>query len=224
MRERSLIEIVQGLIERTYDIEPGLDVTPFIIGDDGYRRFYGWDVLRQTVEAGDHAARTLVRETHEGVRASLYLPDELIRTLEAVPPQRGLCDANVDAFATLTEELDHLLLIAARARASRVLSMFELELHANVSKYLVLSRFLAGSAAVLDDSRRVWLRHHLFEKAEYCDRDPRVRRRYRDAARWAVKLLGGLRRLAVPRRIDELRRFHAASATGKIEIIRRLAA
>lgn len=221
---RSLIEIVQGLLERTYDIEPGLDVSRFIIGDDGYRRFYGLEVLRQTVEAGGHTARTLVRETLEGVRASLYLPDELVRTLEVVPPQRGLCNANVDAFATLTEELDHLLLISARARTGRDLSMFELELHANVSKYLVLSRFLAAGSRVLRDRQRLWLHHHLFDKAEYCDRDPRVRARYRDAARWAVRFLDRIRRLRAERRLCTLRHFHSASATGKVELINALAA
>ena len=93
-------------------------------------------------------ARTLVRETDEGLRASIYYPDRLIRVLEQHPPQHGLCDANVDAFATLVEELDHFLMIVARARSGRPLTLFELELHANVSKHLVLSRFLAGAEVV----------------------------------------------------------------------------
>ena len=38
----SLIEQVQRLLERTYDLESGrVDVGAFLIGDDGYRRLYG---------------------------------------------------------------------------------------------------------------------------------------------------------------------------------------
>ena len=63
-------------------------------------------------------ARTLVRETREGLRACIYYPDGMIRRLELFPPQRGLGDENVDAFADLVEELDHLLLLAERSAAA----------------------------------------------------------------------------------------------------------
>ncbi len=164
----------------------------------------------------------LVRETAEGLRACIYYPDALIERLERYPPQHGLHERNVDAFAALVEELDHLLLLAERTRHMREVSLFELELHANVSKHLVLSRFLAGQRRRLGQDRRAWLRHHLFAKAEYCDTDPRVRERYRRARRDAVKFLDGLQGRRPAQRLELLRRFHHEGASGKLRLIERL--
>jgi len=200
------------------------DLGRFIVGDSGFRRLYRTVAQGGPASGAGDGARTLIRETPEGLRACIYYPDALVRGLEAQPPQRGLDERNVDAFATLVEELDHLLVVAERVRLARPFSLFELELHANVSKHLVVSRFLAGSAGRLDDARRAWLRHHLFGKVRYCDADPDVRQRYRDAARWAVRLLDGLGGLVPAQRLALLRRFHAASVGDKLGCIARLAA
>lgn len=225
---RNLLESVQGLLERTYDMGGLRDVGRFLIGDAGFRRFYGdGNDLRRKVGSASDGARLLLRECGDGLRAAVYYPDALVERLEARPPQHGLCDENVDAFAALVEELDHLLLVAERARQRRPVTLFELELHANVSKQLVLERFLVGGIGGgrrLGRSRRVWLRHHLFGKVRYCDDDPQVRDRYRDAARWAVKLLDALPRRAPHRRLRALRRFHRMDAAGKVRLIDALAA
>ena len=222
----SLIEAVQGLLERTYRMSRVVDdVGRFLIGDRGYRQLYdGREVIAGADPATGSAARTLVRETGSEVRACIYLPDALVETLEAHPPQRGLDELNVDAFAVLVEELDHLLCIAERAREGRAVTLFELELHANVSKHLVLSRFLAGARRALDPGRRTWLRFHLFHKGSLAGDHPEATRRYRDAARWALRLLDGLEGKTRDQRIETLRRFHGAPLERKLELIRGIAA
>jgi hypothetical protein len=222
----SLVETIQGLLERTYRMQSGLpDIGRYIIGDEGFRRLYGEAHLGSGVgSGGGDGARTLVRESPDGVRACIYYPDALIRRLEMHPPQRGLRDTNVEAFATLVEELDHLLFIAERASLDRPLTLFELELHANISKHLVLSRFLAGSGRRILAHQRAWLRHHLFEAPTYCDEDPEVRSRYRDAASWALRFIGTVERLGKERRIETLRRFHTLPSAEKVELIDRMAA
>ena len=223
----SLLELVQGLLERTYRMSTGVqEIGRFVIGDEGYRTLYR-EV--HAVASGSafspsgRGARTLVRETEEGVRACIYYPDEMIHRLEVHPPLWGLGDENVDEFATLVEELDHLLCIAERSRENRPLTLFELELHANVSKYLVLSRFLSGPGRPLNGRRRTWLLYHLFHKGTAGGEDAEVRARYRDAARWALRLLEVSSQMTPPmRRVETLRRFHAATASGKLELIERL--
>jgi len=226
-RGPSLLEQIQGLLERTYAMDSGVDdVGRFVIGDDGFRRFYaGREMTELVVESpiGD-GARLLLRETADGPRAAIYFPDAMIRSLESDPPWRGIHERNVDAFAALIEELDHLLVVAERARLGRAASLFELELHANVSKHLVVSRFLAGTRPQLGRRRRLWLRHHLFDKARFVAADGRVRQRYDAARRWAIKLLDALPELAAGPRLDALRRFHGADVSGKLELIGRLAA
>ena len=227
-RSPSLLESIQRLLERTYRMQSGIDDPGrFVIGDRGFALLY---VERSPAEEAARAgsvdgsgARMLVRESSDGVRACIYYPDRLIEHLERFPPQRGVGEENVDAFAALVEELDHLLLLAERERNGRPVTLFELELHANVSKHLVLTRFLAGRSRRLREDRRLWLRHQLFEKARYCDENPEVRQRYEDARLWAVRLIDGLAHLPIERRIETLRRFHEDGAQGKLELIRSLA-
>ncbi|HEX5045210.1 MAG TPA: hypothetical protein VFV75_20105 [Candidatus Polarisedimenticolaceae bacterium] len=221
MAAHSLLQGVQGLLERTYGMRTGLDAACFVIGDLGYRTFYV-EVRSGRPEMG---ARTLVRETEGGVRAAIYYPDHMIARLEAHPPHRGLGEANVDAFAALVEELDHLLCIAEAAVRHRPVSLLELELHADVSKALVLARFLAGDPPrALDAARRTWLRYHLFHKGEWGGADEGERARYREAARLALRFLDGLETLRPGERLRTLRTFHAATGAGKRELIDRLAA
>ena len=215
----SLLEQLRGLIERTYGFETGLDdLGRFVVGNAGYRRFYAGREAITRVDSATEQARTLVREVPGALRACIYYPDELIETLERQPPQHGLSDHNVDAFSTLVEELDHFLLLVWRKRQGRPVSLFELELQANVTKHLVLSYFLAAGRPRLEPHERAWLRHHLFEKGSFADEDSEVTERYRQAVRCAVKFVDGLPRSPRKRLVD-LRRFHDANAAGKLELI-----
>ena len=227
MSSEPLLESVSGLLRRTYRIGGGVpSPADFVIGDRGLHRFYtgrGQVQVAGTAAEGE-GARTLVRESAEGVRAAIYLPDAMVRALEADPPQEGVHDGNIDAFATLVEELDHFLCIADRALERRPVTLFELELHANVSKRLVLARYLTGAGRRLGEGRRVWLEWHLFHKGRWSDPDPRVRQRYADAVRWALRFLGSWARLGADDRLDALRRFHRASVTEKVRLIEGLAA
>ena len=225
-RSASLLEWVQGLLERTYRMGVVVDdVGSFVIGDEGYRRFYSCaNEVKTAQAAAGRGAKTLVRETEEGVRVCVYYPDNLIQCLEAHPPRRGLREVNVDAFATLVEELDHLLYIAERVLRDRPVSLFELELHANVSKYLVLARFMAGHRPRMEEGEKTWLRYHLFDKGVFQEEDPRVGARYREAVRWAVRFLEATQRLEPSERIGTLRTFHQAGVTDKLALIERLAA
>ena len=217
----SLLSVVQGLLERTYGVDsPAGDLAPFVIGDAGYTRLYAHADVRTVAGSAPATARTMVRETGDGVRASLYLPDALVSTLEAHPPQHGVGEENVDAFGALVEEVDHLLLLAERVRDARPCTLFEMELHANVSKELVLARFLAGRRPRLTPRERVWLRWHLFHKPDWDGNEPEVRERYREAARYGLRFLERLEARPSTARLRELRRFHAADLEVKLAMAR----
>ncbi len=221
MTTASLLDELCGLLRRTYALEaPLLPIGRYVIGDRGLRELYprGGEEARSAAGAG---ARLLIRDAEDCVRACIYYPDAMIQHLEARPPQHGLDDDNVDAFAVLVEELDHLLVAAERAHAGRGVSLLELEIQANVSKDLVLSRFLAPGGRRLPRSRRIWLRHHLFHGREYCDADSGARRRYDDASRVALRFLQSLDPTSPARRLDKLRRFHRATLADKLEMTAR---
>ena len=222
----SLLERLQGVIERTYDLETGVsEIGRFVIGDAGYRRLYGGDAAAgrvvSKVWSASCGARTLVRAQHDDLAVCVYYPDDLIECLERNDPTRRLDDGNVDAFVTLVEELDHFLVIAERWRLNGVLSLLDLELHANVTKYLMLKLFVGRmrGAARLGAADTEWVRYHLFEKSDFAEPDDEIRSRYRDASRLAARYVRRLDSLPAPGRPAELRRFHRLSPQAKIAAI-----
>ena len=80
----------------------------------------------------------------------------------------------------------------------------------------------AGSRGVLDPAARRWLRDRLFDSEPTAAEPSGVRSRYRDAARYAVRLLDALRSLRPHARLAALRRFHSAPCSHKLEMISRL--
>ena len=213
-----LLPILQTVIERSYGMPRVVeDAGRYLIGDDGYRRLYG----REEAVDGRPAwpARLMVRFERASLRAALYYPDALVRHLERHDPRSGLGDENIDAFATLVEELDHLLLLASRAAAGRAVRLLELEHHAAVTKYLLVVHFLGrltGRRRV-SEFHRLWARHHLFEK--YREEQDEEASRYREAARLAGRYVRLLEGLSVAERRAELQAFHRRSLSEQMRLI-----
>jgi hypothetical protein len=174
---------------------------------------------------GDGAQLLLSQESGGTWKAALYFPDHLIAALEAHPPTRGIDARNVTAFAAFIEEIDHLLLVATRVRGGPDLSLLELELHANVTKELVVRHFVDRTRRPPEDPRaaRAWVRHYLFVRPSYCDPDPVIRDRYRDAAALALRYLDRLSHLPLHERVTDLRRFSRLSHHAKIRLLSRTA-
>ncbi len=205
-----LLLTLKSIIERSYGMPPVIgDIAPFIIGDAGYRAFYGGAAGGGGETAGGDVprARLLIREGGPVLRAALYYPDALVRHLERFDPIRGLGDENIEAFAALVEELDHLLTLASRAHEERPVSLLELEHHANVTKYLVVLHFLGRQAGRtrVPERLRLWARHHLFGR--YAAGEGEEERRYRTAARLAQRFVRRLDRMSVDERRRELRDY-----------------
>lgn len=231
----SLLATTQGLLERTYDLDPGAgDLGPFIIGDEGFRRLSGRHAIHETVSrpwalavgaaGGAERPRVLVRRRRRGGAAlSIYFPDALIARLERRPPLQVVDDVNVDDFGDFIEEIDHFLMLHDGLARGREIHLLGLETRANVSKSLVVSHFLGrlSGRRNLAEGQRRWVRFHLFHKKRFRDGDPAVRRRYRDARRFALRFLERLDGLPARQRIAELRRWSALPAPA---MVRELAA
>ena len=204
-----LISRLQRLIESSYDWRTGIsDLTPFLIGDRGYRALYEGREILEEVPGPDVGPRTLVT-CREGVaRLGIYYPDSLVRQLEAAPPLRGISEHNLVPFIHLVEELDHFLMLAWCIPRGRVVRLVELEFHANVTKYLVLAHFLGRlrKQSRLLQSERDWLLHYLFEDAGEDLPEP-FSRRYRTAAQMGVRFIRELDALPPWMRLRVLRRF-----------------
>lgn len=217
----SLLEQVQGLIERTYRLDTGIrEIGDFLVGDQGVRRIY------DDAAASLHRARLLVREKSDGsVSVRIYYPDELVDHLERNNPLRGVHAGNVDALGDLVEELDHLLLLADRVRRGGVASLLEMELQANVTKVLVLRLLLRRHLGrPLGGAERRWVRWHILEKGFFREDDADVRRRYEAARRLALAVVDHLDGLAPAGRLSWLRAFARTPGPRRVREAARLAA
>ncbi len=220
MKQSSLVQTLKSIIERSYGLPVVIeDLAPYIVGDRGYRAFYGAGA-GGSPEDGT-AARVMVRYDGDQLRAALYYPDALVRHLERFNPLAGVGDENIDAFAMLVEELDHLILLAGRAVVGRPASLLELEYHAGVTKYLMVLHFLARQTRRrrLSEQHRRWARHHLFEK--YAEDGGDAATRYRDAAALARRYVLYLERLPVSLRVAELRQLERRSFSNTRRLIAR---
>jgi hypothetical protein len=224
--DQPLLQVLQGIIERTFGMPRVLgDAGHYLVGDTGLRTFYGHiapDRERPSIvhRAG---ARVLVRERDGDQRLAVYYPDALVRHLEIHDPRRGIDDGNIDAFAVLVEELDHLLVIASRTARGRPVALLELEIHAGVTKYLVVVHFLGRLVGRrrLSEFHRIWARHHLFGK--YVAGGDPDERRYQDAARLARRYVAWLESLPLARRRAELLDFDRRGLAEQVGWIERVA-
>lgn len=222
---RPLCDTVAALLERTYDIDRSvLPTGRFVVGDAGLSLMLRSRVIRERVDHDGSGARLLLRPTGESGSwsAALYLPDALIQHLEAHDPRRTLHGQNIDAFATLVEEIDHLVTFHDRVCRHGVdLSLFDLEWHAVVSQYLVLTHFVARLSGTdyLTEGQRAWVEYHLFDKRSYVHDDAVVQDRYREALRCGRRFVHALRRVPLEHRVGLLRRFHRASQSQKHQLV-----
>ncbi len=156
--------------------------------------FYGIDRVADVGEFVRHAGASretlLVRASNDGsVEMMLELPT-LTRDLD------GVCQ--------IIEGVSHFVYVATRASQDRSATALELEIQAEVDKYIIL----AGDLESLDVERSARLRERLYEGVAYLHvEETELGERYRVANRAASRFLRRLEaRYVTERRFGELRR------------------
>ena len=216
-----LIKELQRKIEKTYALDTGItNIEQYIIGDKGYKELYAKEKIR-TVVKSHSGAKVLIRDAGDTLKVSIYYPDKLIRELESNDPRLGLHDGNVDLCASFVEELDHFLFIAQNYKQNRPFSLLELELQANVTKYLVLKYFIAlqNKSIKLSKFDKKYIRYHLFYKRKYDIEDASERKRYEDAVIFGMIYTEYIDLLSQEDRLRDLRQFSRMTCPSKIRHI-----
>ena len=212
-----LLKRLQDLLGGIYDVSVGHDIYDFLVTDRAQ--------LPHGARAGHAEEELLVAPVIAGELAlSLYLDPALLRRLAAADPLMRLHGGNVADWLTALEGVSHFLYVVWNASHDRSVSLLELELQAEVDKFIVshwlLRRQVPGHFPVE-------LRRMLFERARI---DPQVGSRagmYREASGYASRFCRHLERsLQRARRrgaaqgedaplLAELRRFYRCSTAGK---------
>jgi hypothetical protein len=113
------------------------------------------------------------------------------------------------------------LFIAQNYKQHRPFSLLELELQANVTKYLVLKYFVAlqNKSLKLSKFDKEYIRYHLFYKRKYDIEDASEKKRYEDAGKFGMIYTKYIDLLPQEDRLRDLRQFSRMTCPSKIRHI-----
>jgi len=207
---RSLLARLQLGLEALYRVETRLAIDAFVI--DGVAR----DRLQP---ARAPREQLLLRESDGELALALFVDAAALANLERHDPTARLDERNFSDFCLAVEGVSHFVYLALCAARERPVSHLELELQAEVDKF-VCCLLLTGVAANL--------RRRLFGDVAYAhDLDADERERYRTANQEASRYAAALERRYMAREqtsalLTEVRRFYRMDLPEKLGRIAQL--
>jgi hypothetical protein len=202
---------VQRGLEALYRVDTGVEVGDFMVGSE----------LRDAlVTARRPREQLLVSETDGEMAVALFIDPDALANLLDHDPSRRLGDHNLGDFLLAVEGVSHFIYAIWCARAARRVSQLELELQAEIDKYVTCLLTTQPEVAVSADLRR-----RLFGDVTYePDLDHDEHARYRAAndnaqryATWLEQTYVAPRR--IPEMLAELRRFYRLGLAAKLGTI-----
>jgi hypothetical protein len=185
---------IQRRLERIYQLEPGPCIVPFVC-----------------VESDERREQLIVRQSAEALELVVMLPEASLKALV-----EGHASDEMDAYLGAVEGISHFIHIAERVRTRLPTTLLELELQAEVDKFVVLADGSQDVTELPDLHRRLYedVRYLHPERSEQGER-------YRLANDLAAKLWSNLIAHGQSDRTRlVLRRFYRASQAEKIRIVR----
>ena len=206
---------VQRGLEELYRVDTGVEIADFVVGTE----------LRDALVAARRPReQLLVCEADGELALALFIDPRALANLSSHDPARRLGDHNLGDFLLVIEGVSHFIYAIRCARAERPVSQLELELQAEVDKYVTCLLATEPGAEV-----SAALRRRLFDDAAYePDLDHDERDRYRAANDNAQRYAAYLEQAFVvtrriPEMLAELRRFYRLGLAGKLGSIARAA-
>jgi hypothetical protein len=186
VRELALAARIQGALERLYGLDRVADVADFASG----------------TEPGDREA-LLLREADDGAIELRVLLPCIESGGSARESAGGNADVRLDTLCQIIEGVSHFVYVVERARVRREATHLELEMQAEVDKWVVL----AASMHAFDATGSALLRARLYERVRFShDEATELGQRYRVANEAAHRFVRRLeRRYVSAARFSELR-------------------
>jgi hypothetical protein len=212
----SIVGRLQRGLETLYRVQTCLDVDAFMVGEQARHQALGAGTARRPRE------QLLVSQDGEELELGLFLDRAALTNLAANDPAHGLSETNFWDFCLAVEGVSHFIYVALCAASDRSVTALELELQAEVDKFV--------SCTLLTRDRDTGpLRERLYDQISLAeDLDDTERDRYRtandEAHRYARSLdRRFLRHGRVAGMLVELRLFYRLSLPDKLHHIARAA-
>ncbi len=202
-----LLAKLQSMLHELYALDVGYAVSDFLITDA---------VLAGALDAGGRKSdeKLLIAEADGEADVALYLEQELLDRLAQRDPLRRLDRDNLADFWSALEGVSHFIYYAWNAARDKSVSLFELELQAEVDKFVTTSMLLREQTGRQPTGLHGWLFDSPTLAAELGDEE---RERYRRANRYAAKYCSRLPQAADAAAVQrELRHFYRLSQSSKL--------
>ncbi len=212
MRLRAL----QRQLQDIYEINVDEDVDDFLITDPRLAR-----TLDTSANPRAANEKLLLCQHEAELQLSVYIDSSVMAKLSDEDPVFSLSNRNITQYCIALEGVSHFLYLAWNAEFERSVTLMELELQAEVDKYIGVSQLLRRQNNVMSDG----VHHWLFENFTFDGGlDASQLERYRDANHFAAKYCWRLRQRYLNRHqspvlLSELRRFYRKTQSGKIRMI-----
>ncbi len=206
---------IQRHLQRIYEVDVPHNVEDFVITDRALLEALG-DDTRNADE------KLLVVQDGDDVELALYLDPEVMSRLREDDPTLRLHHGNIADFCTALEGVSHFLYLTWNAEYERGVSLLELEMQAEVDKYVSMA-LLFGSQG--DGKVPSQLYTWLFDNPVFDDSlDEDSLKRYRDANYYASRYCSKIeshyfRERRAGNLMNELRRFYRLPQHHKIKRI-----
>jgi hypothetical protein len=216
-----ILRELQELIGGIYDVSVAHDVYDFLVTSREH--------LPEAARDSSSDEELIVAQESDAVGVSLYLDPALLERLQKSSPLVRLNESNVADYWTALEGVSHFLYFAWNAGHDKPVTLLELELQAEIDKYVASYLLLKRQ---FPERFPAELLHILFERTRIDSRLARGRENlYRAATRHAEKFCRRLARSLKESPFEmenevlaELRRFYRLTDARKVAHIERLAA
>jgi len=210
-----MLSALQKHLSNIYQVEPGYDVSDFLITDPTLVKLLGGDSLISNTDES-----VLFAEVDDGVALSVYLDSQMLGRLDRDNPMDTLKASTLNDLWTVLEGISHFNYLVWSAGRDRTVTLLELEMQAEVDKFI--STWLMAQnqdGCGIADRLHGWLFDRVSFKPELSDDQ---HERYKTANDYAARFCHGL----VKRWCDdcnkmlyELRHFYRLTQTDKISHI-----
>jgi hypothetical protein len=211
-----ILEKIQGVIERTYDLESEHRVSDFVVTCPEFARAFG---LRPDATALQE--QVLVRGDSATVDLAVCLDQQVLTQLRDHDPMALLHDGNLEAFWTALEGVSHFVYLVWNVSRRRQVTQLELELQAEVDKFVTTALLVAAQqGGRVPTELHSWLFDlcRLDESLAQEEAD-RYARANRYAGRFCQQLASRYLRSGGDSMFPEIRRFYRLSQRGKLRHI-----
>lgn len=210
-----MLSDLQNHLSSIYQVEPGYDVSDFLVTDPTLAKSLGGDALIPNTDES-----VLLAEDDEGMAVSVYLDSQMLGRLGQDNPMQTLKASHLNDLWTVLEGISHFNYLVWSAGRDRSVTLLELEMQAEVDKF-ISTWLLAQDQDECEFANR--LHGWLFDKVRFrpeLSEDEYAR--YKTANDYAARFCHGLtRRLRgnCNKTLFELRRFYRLKQSDKISHI-----